>query len=148
MLHRQTKATPRLEQVAAISLATHTETARGKLTVVQSAQDIPFSIARIFYIYDTPSGCERGAHAHRKTEQVFIAIAGSFSLDVTDSCRSETYAMNEPNCAVYVPAMIWARVYNFSKDAVCLVLASAPYDPADYIRDWNEYVSAVAKSSQ
>jgi dTDP-4-dehydrorhamnose 3,5-epimerase-like enzyme len=130
-------------KVVSIDLATFSEPARGSLTVVQSKQDIPFSIARIFYIYGSPKDCERGAHAHREAQQAFIAVAGSFSLDTTNVHHSNTYILKEPNRAVYVPPMIWARVHNFSSDAVCLVLTNTSYDPADYICDWDEYVTAA-----
>ena len=139
----QAKTKISLEKVVSIELATFSEESRGNLTVVQSTDDIPFSIARIFYLYGVRNDSERGAHAHREAEQAIIAISGSFSLEVTNGRQSKTYAMNKPNRAMYVPPMIWARVRNFSADAVCLVLTSAPYDPADYIRDWNEYVSVL-----
>jgi len=134
--------------VASINLPTYPEPARGTLTVVESGHSIPFSIARIFYIYGLRNDCERGAHAHRETEQVFIAVSGSFSLSVTNAHQTQTYAIKEPSRAVYVPPMIWARLYNFSDDAVCLVLASSPYNPADYIHDWNEFVLAVGRGTQ
>lgn len=134
-----------LEKVAAIDLASFSEPERGSLTVVESQLHIPFPIARIFYMYGVPNDCERGAHAHREAEQVFIAVSGSFSLEVSSVDQRKTFAMIEPHRAVYVPPLIWARVYNFSRDAVCLVLTSAPYDPADYIRDWDEYVTAVSE---
>jgi len=142
---RDTKVGTNLNKLKTINLVTVSDPMRGNLTVVQSKQDIPFSIARIFYIYGIPKECERGGHAHREAEQVFIAISGSFSLEVTDARQSKSYAMKEPNCAVYVPPMIWAVVCAFSNDAVCLVLTNTSYDPADYIRDWDEYVSAIGK---
>ena len=145
---RDSKAVANLNKVMTINLVTLSDLARGNLTVVQSKQDIPFSIARIFYIYGVPKECERGGHAHRETEQVFIAISGNFSLEVTDSRLSKSYLMKEPNRAVHVPPMIWARVYNFSDGAICLVLTNTSYDPADYIRDWDEYVSAIGELSR
>ena len=144
---RDSKAVANLNKVMTINLVTLSDLARGNLTVVQSKQDIPFSIARIFYIYGVPKECERGGHAHRETEQVFIAISGNFSLEVTDSRLSKSYLMKEPNRAVHVPPMIWARVCNFSDGAICLVLTNASYDPADYIREWDEYVSAIGELS-
>lgn len=143
---RETKAAD-LSKLALIDLTTFSDPARGSLTVVQSEQDIPFPITRIFYIYGSPKHCERGAHAHRQAEQVFIAVSGSFSLDVTNVHDHRTYTITDPNHAVYVPPMIWVRVYNFSSDAVCLVLTNTVYDPTDYIRDWDEYLSAVEKLS-
>jgi dTDP-4-dehydrorhamnose 3,5-epimerase-like enzyme len=145
-MHSHSKPTPSLgglNTVAAMEFATHSEPLRGDLTVLQHRQNIPFPIARIFYIYGTPPGCARGAHAHYDTEQVLIAIAGSFSLDVTDSQESKTFAMTAASRGVYIPAMMWVEMRDFSPGAVCLVLASTAYDPADYIRDWDRYVAAT-----
>ena len=144
---KETKAVADLSKLALINLKTLSDPARGSLTAVQSGQDIPFSISRIFYIYGLPNHCERGAHAHRQAQQVFIAVSGSFSLDVTNVRDRRTYTMEDPKRAVYVPPMIWARVCDFSSDAVCLVLTNTVYDPTDYIRDWDEYVSAIEKLS-
>jgi dTDP-4-dehydrorhamnose 3,5-epimerase-like enzyme len=139
----QTERLSRLEKVMALEFTTHSEPKRGQLTVLQFKQNLPFSIARIFYIYGTPKNTERGSHAHRETEQVLIAVSGSFSLDLSDGQQTETYELDMPARGVYIPTMIWARMRNFSENAVCLVLASTPYDPADYIRDWEEYESEV-----
>ena len=139
---------PDLERVICIDLETHSEVARGNLTVVQSNDNIPFSIVRMFYIYGpygAPQNWDRGAHAHRESQQAFIAISGSFSLDVTNGQQKKTFQMKEPDRAIHVPPMIWARVYNFSSEAVCLVLTNTLYDASDYIRDWNEYLTAVGK---
>ena len=142
------KAILDLKRVAWIELPTFSDPARGNLTVIESKQGIPFAIARVFFIRGVPKDCERGAHAHRRTEQLLIAIAGSFFLDLTNASQDRTFRLREPHRAIYVPPMIWARLRDFSTGAVCLVLASAPYDPTDYIRDWREYVSTVANSSQ
>jgi len=136
-----------LEGVLSINLATFSEPTGDSLTVVQAKQDVPFSIARIFYIYACGEGCERGAHAHRQAEQVFIAISGKFSLGVTNGFESTEYVLQQPNRAIYVPAMIWTRVYDFSKDAVCLVLTNLPYDEGDYIRHWGEYLATGGKGT-
>jgi WxcM-like, C-terminal len=133
----------RIENVLTINLQTCSDPDRGNLTIVQGCNHVPFPIARIFYIYNVPHGCARGAHAHRVTSQVFIAISGQFSLDVSDGRRTKTYQMNEPREAILAPPLIWVRVYDFTSDAVCLVLTSASYDPADYIRDWDAYLAAV-----
>jgi len=144
---KENNAVADLTKLGLINLVTFSEPRRGNLAVIQSERDIPFPIVRIFYIYGSPRDCERGAHAHRQAEQVFIAVSGSFSLDATDAHDTKTYKMKEPNRALYVPPMIWARVYDFSSDAVCLVLTNTYYDAADYIRDWDEYMSAVDKLS-
>jgi len=137
-----------LAKVASINLLTFLEPERGTLTVVESGHSIPFPIARIFYIYGLKNDCERGSHAHREAEQVFIAISGSFSLSLSNAHETKTFEMKEPNRAVYVPPLIWARLSNFSDDAICLVLTNSLYDPADYIRDWDKFVSAVGNISR
>ena len=146
--NEQARVVNNLERVVCIDLPTYPEPARGTLTVVETGHSVPFPIARIFYIYGLKNDCERGAHAHREAEQVFIAVSGSFSLTLTNAHQTKTYTMNEPSRGVYVPPMIWARLHNFSDDAVCVVLTSSLYDPADYIRNWDEFVLAVGKSSQ
>jgi hypothetical protein len=140
----ETTATTNLDRVAWTELDTYSTPVRGSLTVVESGHGIPFVLRRIFYIYGTTMNCERGAHAHRETCQGFIAIRGCFSLDLTDSRQSRSYELSEPNRVLYVPPMIWARVYNFSHDAICLVLADSLYDAADYVREWDEYVKLIA----
>ena len=132
-------------EVSGSDLTTFSTPVRGQLTVVESGKDIPFFIARIFYIYGATKDCERGAHAHRETWQSFIAIKGNFSLELTDGYLRNTYMLAEPNRVINVPPMIWARLYDFSDDAVCLVLASSLYDPVDYIRQWDDYVSLVSE---
>ena len=141
----RTVAIAGLQRVAWADLATYATPVRGSLTIVQSGQGIPFAIARIFYIYGATKDCERGAHAHYDTQQAFVAIRGSFSLELTDGDRSQTYELEKPHRLLYVPPMIWARLYDFSPDAVCLVLASSLYDPADYIREWDDYLAALGK---
>jgi len=132
-------------EVTGCDLSTYSTPVRGHLTVVECGKDTPFFIARIFYIYGATRDSERGAHAHRDTWQSFIAISGSFSLELTDGHLRNTYVLQEPSRAINVPPMIWARLYDFSEDAVCLVLASSLYDPADYIREWDDYISLVRR---
>jgi dTDP-4-dehydrorhamnose 3,5-epimerase-like enzyme len=132
-----------LDKVVSIDLATFSDVERGSLTVVQAETDIPIAIARIFYIYGTKRNKKRGAHAHRETTQVFIAISGSCLLELKDPNETRTFPLRDPGRAIYVPPMIWADLRDFSENAVCLVLTDTPYDPADYIRDWEEYVVAM-----
>ncbi len=112
---------------------------RGTLVIVGHAA-IPFSIARLFYVHGVPAGRERGGHAHRVTEQFVVAIAGAFSLDLTDGREKRSFRLDSPGRGVYVPPMVWDRLYDFAPGAVCLVLASTQYAEADYIRDWSAFV--------
>ncbi|GAC1663998.1 MAG: FdtA/QdtA family cupin domain-containing protein [Candidatus Acidiferrum sp.] len=147
MLSKPTRVQSGFNQVAELEFATHSETLRGHLTVLQYKQNIPFPIARLFYIHGTPTGCARGAHAHYDTEQLLIAIAGTFLLEVTDGHESKTFTMCNAAKGVYIPAMTWVAMHDFSPGTVCLVLASTVYDPKDYIRDWEIYVAATREQS-
>jgi WxcM-like, C-terminal len=129
-------------------LSTYSTPVRGSLTVVESGVDLPFSISRIFYIYGATKDCERGAHAHHATWQSFISIRGSFSLELTNGKQKQLLRMDKPDRVLTVPPMIWARLFNFTEDALCLVLASSLYDPDDYIREWDDYLTILNKDSK
>lgn len=137
-----------LDAVTWRDLATFSTPVRGSLTVLESSIDLPFSIARIFYIYGATKDCERGAHAHRETWQSFIAIRGKFSLELTNGGDSRLFEMNRPDRVLTVPPMIWARLYDFTEDALCLVLASSLYDPDDYIREWEDYLTILGHETR
>jgi len=127
-----------LEQVRWIDLPVRTDP-RGSLTFI-GHDDIPFSIARLFYVHGVPAGQERGGHAHRVTEQVVIAAGGAFNLELTDGSAKRSFRLESPSRGVYIPPMVWDRLYDFSPQALCLVLVSTQYAESDYIRDWNEYL--------
>ena len=113
---------------------------RGNLTFIESERHIPFNIKRIFYLYDIPTAESRGAHAHKRLEQVVICLAGSFDVHVDDATNKRSVHLNRPWQGLYVPSMIWAAEINFDPGSVCLVLASELYDATDYYRDYDEYV--------
>jgi dTDP-4-dehydrorhamnose 3,5-epimerase-like enzyme len=113
---------------------------RGNLTPVEHNEDVPFAIRRVYWIYDVPGGSARGGHAYRTLEELFIALSGSFDLTV-DNGRGSTVrqTLNRSYYGVYVPPMTWRRLENFSTNAVCLILASRPYDEGDYVRDYEAF---------
>ena len=125
-----------------INLSVHTD-GRGNLTVVESNIDIPFEIKRVYYMHGIPDAQVRGAHAHKELEQLVIAVAGSFEIRLDNGKTVTTTVLDDPAKAVYVPRMYWRTLQNFSKDAVCLVLASTNYDEADYYRNYEEFKSAL-----
>ena len=132
-----------LDSVRWIDL-TRKKDGRGSLTIV-GHDEIPFSIARIFYVRGVPDGIERGGHAHHVTEQFVIAVSGCFTLELTDGQSKRSFELDSPDRGVYVPPMIWDRLHHFSRDAVCLVLASTQYAASDYIRDWSEFLQLAAR---
>jgi hypothetical protein len=115
--------------------------ARGILTSIEGGIDIPFEIKRVFYMHHINT--DRGDHAHRDTEQVVIAAAGSFKMDLSDGTDTRTYSLDDPMRGVYTPPMVFIKLRDFSHDAVCMVLASTHYDIAKSIRTWEEYLEAI-----
>jgi dTDP-4-dehydrorhamnose 3,5-epimerase-like enzyme len=113
--------------------------ARGNLSFVEGENHIPFDIARVFYLYDVPGGESRGGHANRRSDQLIIAMSGSFDVIVDDGFKRMTYGLNRSYFGLYIPRMIWRELANFSSGAVCTVLASARYDAQDYYRSYDEF---------
>jgi dTDP-4-dehydrorhamnose 3,5-epimerase-like enzyme len=116
---------------------------RGNLSVVENHKEIPFDIQRVYWLYEVPIGELRGGHAHTNLEQVLIALHGNLTVIVDDGKRRETFILDRPNVGLYIGNNIWREMSNFSDGAVCLVLASKPYDPAGYIRNYNEFRRGV-----
>ena len=113
---------------------------RGRLVIVEGAQDIPFEIKRVFYIYGSDSDVVRGNHANRHSEFVLINVAGTSKVRVVDRSGNEmVISLTRPHTGVYLPAMVWKEMYDFSPDSVLLVLSSEHYDPDEYIRDYDEF---------
>lgn len=114
---------------------------RGNLTVVEGNQDIPFPIARVYWLYDVPGGESRGGHAHRRLRQVIVAASGSFDVVLDDGEARKVVPLNRSFYGLSVPRMIWRELTNFSSGSVCVVLASERYDEDDYYRDYEEFRS-------
>jgi dTDP-4-dehydrorhamnose 3,5-epimerase-like enzyme len=113
---------------------------RGSLTFIEAGRPVPFVIRRAYWIYDVPGGEVRGGHAYRRLQEVLVSLSGSFDVVLDDGRTSRVYTLNRSFCGLYVPPMIWRRIENVSTNAVCLILASLPYDPADYVRDYGRFV--------
>lgn len=117
---------------------------RGYLVIAEAKKDIPFDIKRVFYIYGTERKVIRGQHANRHSEFVLINVAGKSKVKIKDGKGNEIiFCLNEPHTGLYIPAMIWKEMYDFSKDAVLLVISSEYYDSTEYIRDYNDYISEI-----
>lgn len=122
---------------------TRVEDLRGTLTVGEFERHVPFPVRRFFTVFDVPGKEVRGEHAHRKCHQFLIAARGSISVVVDDGVMREEIRLDSPDRGLYVPPMVWAAQYRYSPDAILLVFASDLYDAADYIRDYDEFLSTV-----
>jgi hypothetical protein len=112
---------------------------RGNLSFVEEAKHIPFSIERSYWIYDVPGGETRGGHAYKKNCEFIIALSGSFDVILNDGVEEKKYSLNRSYYGLYIPAMIWRRIENFSTNSLSLILASTKYDENDYIRDFDYF---------
>ena len=113
----------------------------GSITPVDGLTDIPFSIARVYFLYDVPGGANRGGHAHKKLEQLVVAAMGEFDVVIDDGERRKTFTLNRAYHGLYLSNMVWREIVDFSSGGVCLVLASQAYDKEDYIRDYDTFAS-------
>jgi uncharacterized RmlC-like cupin family protein len=111
----------------------------GNITSIENNVDIPFSVKRIYYLYDVPSGETRGGHAHKDLEQVIFAVSGSFDITIDDTRTKKTVQLNRPDSGLYLPPDIWREISNFSSGAVCLVLASRLFSELDYVRNYEQF---------
>jgi acetyltransferase-like isoleucine patch superfamily enzyme/dTDP-4-dehydrorhamnose 3,5-epimerase-like enzyme len=116
---------------------------RGTLSVGEFPAQVPFVPKRYFIVYDVPGKDVRGEHAHRRCHQFLVCLRGSLSVVVDDGKSSEEIALDRPSIGLYLPPMVWAVQYRYSADAMLLVFASDPYDAGDYIRDYDEFLSAI-----
>lgn len=120
---------------------------RGNLSVIQAGKNLPFDIARTYWIYDVPGGEHRGGHAYHKSQELVIALSGSFDIQVHDGENESIYHLDRCDRALYVPAGTWRRICNFATNSTALVIASTPYSPRDYIRDFSKFTE-LKKNNQ
>ena len=117
---------------------------RGNLIAIEALADIPFAIRRVYFIYGTDPAVTRGHHAHRDLSQLLIATSGACTVRVTDGRNEALVRLDDPAQALLIEGLIWREMADFSEDCVLLVLADAPYDEREYIRDFKEF-RALAK---
>ena len=118
---------------------------RGNLTVAEGLNQVPFAVSRVYWTYDVPSGESRGGHAHKHCREIIIAISGSFNVTLDNGTERKAFHLNHPWQGLLVETNVWRTLDDFSSGAVCLVLASDPYEEEDYIRDYDEYIAQIGK---
>lgn len=120
---------------------------RGNLSFIEGSRHIPFEIKRTFYMYDIAQDEERGGHAHNKLEQFIVAMSGKFDVVIDDGFQKKTFTLDNPHTGLYMPALTWCDLNNFSEGAVCMALVSDYYYEADYYRNYDEFLTAVKKGA-
>ena len=114
---------------------------RGALTACEMGSELPFQPKRFFLVHDVPSTESRGSHAHKECHQILFCVAGQVRAIVDDGKVRQEFLLDNPRKGLYMPPLIWGTQYEYSPDAVLLVLASHSYDSGDYIRDYSEFLS-------
>ncbi len=112
---------------------------RGNLSIIEN-DTIPFAIKRVYYLYDVPSGAERGGHAHKNLYQFLVATSGSFDVYLHDGVSQNIITLNRPHIGLLIKPGTWRELKNFSSGSVCLVVASEVYKETDYIRDFSDFL--------
>lgn len=120
------------------------EDRRGNLSVIEK-NTIPFEIKRVYYLYDVPSGAERGGHAHKEQEEFIVSVSGSFDVVLNNGEEERVFSLNNPNQGLYVAQKTWRELRNFSSGAVCLVVSSGEFIEDDYIRDFDDFKIFLAQ---
>lgn len=141
--------TSRLAQARLIEAERHDDP-KGKLAVFEKALHgvSPFELKRVFYLYDVPADSERGGHSHFNGQELIIAIAGSFDVELDDGVERRRWRLDRPYKALYIPTGVWRTIDNFSGGAVCLVLTSTNYSEEDYVRDYTRFLELTASKRQ
>lgn len=116
---------------------------RGQLIALEEYKDIPFKIKRVFYMYDTVEGVVRGGHAHKSIEQILVCVHGSCKVSLDNGYEKKIVPLEKPYEGLYMSHSMWGEMYDFSSDAVLLVLASDLYDERDYIRNYDEFIKYI-----
>lgn len=116
---------------------------RGQLIALEETKDIPFAIKRVYYMYDTKEKVRRGHHSHKTLQQILICIHGSCKILLDNGYEKKIVLLEKPYEGLYIGPDIWREMYDFSMDAVLLVLASEFYNEEDYIRDYDKFLEMV-----
>ena len=116
---------------------------RGQLVAIEALKDLPFEFKRVYYIYDTKDGVRRGFHAHYDLEQILICVNGSCKIHLDNGFETEEVLLDKPSEGLYIANNMWREMYDFTKDAVLLVIASRPYEESDYIRNYDDFIKMV-----
>ena len=118
---------------------------RGMLVALEENKEIPFAIKRVYYMYDTGLNVRRGYHAHKNLEQILICVCGKCTIHVDDGLSTQEIILDKPYEGLYISNDVWREMYDFSEDAVLMVLASELYDESDYIRDYQQFMNYLRK---
>ena len=134
-------------EIQTVKLEEHGDS-RGILIALEQMKNVPFEIKRVYYMFNTVKGVRRGFHAHKQLKQILICVKGSCKILLDDGNEKAEVCLDEPNKGLIIESNIWREMFDFSEDAVLMVLASELYDEEDYIRDYNKFIQYVKESKK
>lgn len=112
---------------------------RGNLSFVEQNTHIPFEIKRTYWLYDVPGGESRDGHAYKRSQELIIALSGSFDVIIDDGIEKQSFHLCRSYFGLFVPQGMWREMDNFSTNSFALVLSSTFYDESDYVYDYDEF---------
>jgi len=121
---------------------------RGSLIPLETGRDVPFDIKRVYYLFGTVPDAQRGFHAHRDLEQLAVCVAGACTMVLDDGRSRREVRLDRPDKGLFLGPFVWREMRDFTADAVLLVLASKPYDEADYIRSYPDFLAAIEEAQR
>ncbi|KAB7897119.1 WxcM-like domain-containing protein [Rouxiella sp. S1S-2] len=145
--HTDEKDSLQPPQQAVVDLVTFTDE-RGCLVSVESMNQVPFDIKRLFYIFNTNANQNRGFHAHRRDKQFLICLVGKLRVRLNDGTKISDHWLDSPSKGLLVKDMVWVEMHDFSKDCALVVLASEKYDKTDYIHDYDVFVAEAKERNE
>jgi dTDP-4-dehydrorhamnose 3,5-epimerase-like enzyme len=116
---------------------------QGSLSFFESYKEIPFTIKRIYFTYNVPSGSKRGLHAHKNLKQVLWCPYGKIKVVVNDGLENHTFTLNSPDKGLILLKGYWRYLYWIQEDSILCVAASELFSENDYIRDFDSYLKYV-----
>ena len=119
---------------------------RGTLIALEQMINVPFEIKRVYYMYNAVPGVRRGFHAHKQLKQILVCVKGSCKILLDDGTEKVEVCLDEPNKGLIIESHLWREMFDFSDDAVLMVLASELYDESDYIRNYEEFLEYVKEN--
>lgn len=116
---------------------------RGNLSFFEGDNQLPFEIARTYWLYDVPGGESRGSHAFKEQQEFIVALSGSFDVVLHNGISEQKFSLNRSYYGLYIPKMYWRRLENFSTNSLALIVSDKEFDVNDYIRDFNEFKNLI-----
>lgn len=133
-----------LDDIRLIALPRYAR-ADGELIVAQAGSELPYDVARMFMVRAT-GGAERGKHAHRLCSQFMICVEGVVDIVCDDGRRQQTFVLDWTELGLLVPPTIWCSEVYLKSNSVLAVLCDRPYEEADYIRDYAQFIAMREQS--